>query len=122
MEDCPSRQRNLVATTGTLPAPEVHQVIGASVPTARTHEAIRPAAGGQVLLASLFAGELRLEFAQGFRKRRPRHPHYTTAWGWLKQPDKQKIPSYNFESVNQHRGGKPAHRMAPLPAGSVGER
>src|SRR5258707_10214396 len=35
---------------------------------------IRPPAGGQVFLTSLFAGELRLKFAQGFRKRRAGHP------------------------------------------------
>jgi len=41
---------------------------------------IRPAAGGQVFLTSLFAGELRLKFAQGFRKRRARHPLHYGLW------------------------------------------
>jgi hypothetical protein len=47
------RQRTLVAGTGALPSPELHEFIGASVATARAHEAFRPAAGSQVLLASI---------------------------------------------------------------------
>ncbi len=67
-------QRDLVATAGTLPAPPSHQGVAMRVGTSGTLEALRPAAGGQVLLASLFRSELRLEFAQGFRKRRASHP------------------------------------------------
>ena len=47
--------------------------IGAPVPAARTHEAIRPAAGGQILLARFLAGKLRLKLGQGLRKWRARH-------------------------------------------------
>ena len=46
MQNCPGRQRNLMSTTGTLPASEFGQFISTPVPTARTHEAIRPAASG----------------------------------------------------------------------------
>src|SRR5207302_1312004 len=45
----------------------IHKHFGCA---SRTHKPIRPPAGGQVFLTSLFAGELRLKFAQGFRKRR----------------------------------------------------
>lgn len=90
MQDGTGRQRNLVPTSGTLPTPKLHQFIGASVPTTRAFETVRPTARSQVLLASLLSRELRLEFAQGFRKGRPRHPQYTTACGLLKQPYKQK--------------------------------
>ena len=73
MQDRPSRQRNLVPTTGTLPASELCQLIGAPAPASRAHETMRPAAGGQILLASFFSRKLRLELAQGFGKRRARH-------------------------------------------------
>src|SRR5258708_36787579 len=66
--------RNLLPTTGTLPAAQFHQFISTPVPASRTHKTIRPAAGGQVLSTSLFGGELRLKFAQGFGKRRASHP------------------------------------------------
>src|SRR5229473_8668154 len=73
MQNGPSGQRNLVPATGALPAAECHQFISTAISTARTDEAVRPTAGGKVLLAGLLSGKLRLEFAQGFRKRRPRH-------------------------------------------------
>jgi hypothetical protein len=73
MQDCPGRQRNLVPTAGTLPSSEIRQFIGASVPTSRTHKAIRPAAGGQILLAGRFGGKLRLKLPQALGKSRSRH-------------------------------------------------
>jgi len=73
MQDRPSRRRNLVSTNRTLPASELHQLIGAPAPASRAHETIRPPAGGQILLASFFVGKPRLEFAQGFGKRWTRH-------------------------------------------------
>src|SRR5580693_6046245 len=92
MKDCLCRHRNLVPTAGALPAFQFHQFISTLVAASRTHKPIRPAAGGQVFLTSLFRGELRLKFRQSFRKRRARHP-YTTACGLLKQPDKHKPTS-----------------------------
>src|SRR5258708_29619241 len=80
MKDCLRRHRNLVPTAGALPAFQFHQFISTLVPASRTHKPIRPAAGGQVFLTSLFAGELRLKFAQGFRKRRARHPLHYSLW------------------------------------------
>jgi putative transposase len=53
MQDRPGRQRDLVPTACTLPSSEVRQLIGTPVSTFRTDEAIRPAAGGQILLACL---------------------------------------------------------------------
>ena len=73
MQDRPSRRRNLVSTNGTLPASELHQLIGAPAPASWAHEAIRPAAVGQIQLASFFVGKPRLEFTQGFGKRWARH-------------------------------------------------
>src|SRR6266446_3307774 len=74
MEDGLRGHRNLLPTTGTLPAAQFHQFISTPVPASRTHKTIRPAAGGQVLSTSLFGGEVRLKFAQGFGKRRASHP------------------------------------------------
>ena len=67
-------KRDLMPAGGTLPAPSSRQGIAMRVSASGTFEAFRPATGGQVLLASRFAGEIRLEFAQGFRKRRASHP------------------------------------------------
>jgi hypothetical protein len=80
-----------VSTNRTLPAFELHQLIGAPAPASRAYETIRPPAGGQIFLASFFVGKPRLEFSQGFRKRWTTHSPYTTASGLLKQPDKQKV-------------------------------
>ena len=80
MKDCLRRHRNLVPTAGALPAFQFHQFISTLVAASRTHKPIRPAAGGQVFLTSLFTGELRLKFAQGFRKRRARHPLHYSLW------------------------------------------
>jgi hypothetical protein len=59
-------ERDLVPAGSTLPAPPPHQGIAMRVGASGTFEALGPAAGSQVLLASLFGGELRLEFAQVF--------------------------------------------------------
>jgi len=88
MQDCPRCQRNLVATTGTLPT-FGFQFIGTLVPASRTHEAIRPAAGGQILLAGFFVGKLDWNSRKVLETAAEAFPH-TTASGLLKQPDKQK--------------------------------
>src|SRR5260370_629805 len=81
MKDCLRRHRNLVPTAGALPAFQFHQFISTLVAASRTLKPTRPAAGGQVFLTSLFAGELRLKFAQGIRKRRATHPlHYSLSF------------------------------------------
>src|SRR6266481_3613177 len=74
MKDCLRGHRNLVPATGTLPATQFQQFISATVSASRTYKTIRPAAGRQVFLTSLFGGELRLKFAQSFWKRRASHP------------------------------------------------
>ena len=107
MKDCLRRHRNLVPTAGALPAFQFHQIISTLVASIRTHKPIRPAAGGQVFLASLFAGELRLKFAQGFRKRRARHPlHYSL---WLAETTGSVLsPKYEVFCCDQN--GPPARR------------
>src|SRR5215469_3399282 len=90
MQDRSCRHRNLMPAIGALPTSPLRQFIASPLPTSGTNETIRPAAGSQVLLASFFGGELRLKFTQRLRKRRTRHASNTTAWGFLKQPDKQK--------------------------------
>src|SRR5215469_7503371 len=91
MQDRSCRHRNLMPAIGALPTSPLRQFIASPLPTSGTNETIRPAAGSQVLLASFFGGELRLKFTQRLRKRRTRHASNTTAWGFLKQPDKQKL-------------------------------
>jgi hypothetical protein len=66
MKDRPGRQRTLVPATGTLPASELYELIGASVATPRAHETFRPAAGSQVSLASLLLDEFRLKSRKFF--------------------------------------------------------
>src|SRR3954451_3550859 len=63
MKDRVGRKRNLMPTRCTLPASLFCQVVGISVPTARTHEAIRPATSGKILPARFFAAKLCLKFA-----------------------------------------------------------
>lgn len=75
MEDRPRRQRYLVPTPSAFPAPEFYQLIRASISTTWTDETNWPAAGGQVLLASLLVGELLLELAQSLRKWRTGHAY-----------------------------------------------
>ena len=73
VKDSPGRQRNLVPTRSTLPTFLLRQCISLAVSALTTHEAIRPPAVSQILLARFFAGELRLKFAQRLRKGRARH-------------------------------------------------
>src|ERR1700719_851023 len=80
MKDCLRRHRNLVPTAGALPAFQFQQFISTLVAASRTHKPIRPPTRGQVFLTSLFARELRLKFAQGFRKRRTRHSLHYSLW------------------------------------------
>jgi hypothetical protein len=56
MKDRLGRQRNLAPTGGTLPASLSRQFVGAPVPAPQTRETLRPAAGGQILLARFFVG------------------------------------------------------------------
>src|SRR5665213_3923038 len=63
IENRASRYRSLVPATGTLPTPEFDQFIGAPISAPGAHEAVRPAAGRQVSLASLITGKLRLKLA-----------------------------------------------------------
>jgi hypothetical protein len=119
MQDGTGRQRNLVPTSGTLPTPKLHQFIGASVPTTRAYETVRPTARSQVLLASLLSRELRLEFAQGFRKGRPWHPPYTTACGLLKQPYKQKLASPSLAYIRKPAFDLPYLILIDSPARSA---
>src|ERR1700693_886818 len=73
VKDSPGRQRNLVPTRSTLPTFLLRQCIRLAVSALTTHEAIRPPAVSQILLARFFAGELCLKFAQRLRKGRARH-------------------------------------------------
>src|SRR5882724_5257175 len=73
VENRPGRQRHLMPAGHALPASLSYDGIRALVPTALTRKAIGPATGCQILLASLFAGELTLKFAQARRKGWPRH-------------------------------------------------
>src|SRR5246127_3979425 len=66
-------QRDLMTAAGTLPPSLLHQFVRSPMSASRADEAIGPATGPEVLLASPFRRELRLEFAQGLRKRRARH-------------------------------------------------
>src|SRR5260221_5281998 len=91
--------RNLLPTTGTLPAAQFHQFISTPVPASRTHKTIRPAAGSQVLSTSLFGGELRLKFAQGFGKRRASHQITLPLSGLLKQPDKHELANPKMQRL-----------------------
>src|ERR1044072_4960888 len=90
MQDGPGRQRSLVPTADTLPSSEIRQFIGASVSTFRTDEPIRPATGGQILLACLFGGKLPLKLPQAFWEIPVEAPVHTIYCGLLKQPDKQE--------------------------------
>ena len=73
VENRPGCQRDLVTATGTLPSPLINQLVSSPIFTARTDEAIRPAAGREVLFAVFFGSELALELPQGLVKWRPRH-------------------------------------------------
>jgi hypothetical protein len=73
VKDGPRSERDLVAASGTLPAPVSHQGIATRVGASRTLEALRPTAGGQVLLAGFLIGKLKLKLAERPGKGWPRH-------------------------------------------------
>jgi hypothetical protein len=73
VKDCSRCQGDLVTTGGALPASLSHQRVTAIVRASGALVALGPAARGQVLLAGLFAGELKLKLAKSPRKGRTRH-------------------------------------------------
>jgi hypothetical protein len=73
MKDGSRSQRDLVAASGTLPASPTHQSVTVSVGAAGALEALGPTAGGQVLLAGLLAGKLKLKLAERLGKGWSRH-------------------------------------------------
>ena len=72
VKDRARRQRHLMAASGALPA-SMGDRIGPSLLAPRTHESVRPATGGQILLAGVLGRKLTLELVQILRKRRARH-------------------------------------------------
>jgi hypothetical protein len=73
VEDCPRCQRDLVTAGGALPASPSHQRVAATVRASGALVALGPPARGQVPLAGLFAGELKLKLAKSSGKRRTSH-------------------------------------------------
>jgi hypothetical protein len=73
VKDCSRCQGDLVTTGGALPASSSHQRVTAIVRASGALVALGLAARGQVLLAGLFAGELKLKLAKSPRKGRTRH-------------------------------------------------
>ena len=69
----PGRQRDLVAATGTLPPPMIHQKVSPPISAAGTEEALGPAADREVLFAGFLGGEFALKLPQGFGKCRSGH-------------------------------------------------
>ena len=63
VQDRPRRQRDLMAARHALPASLFHHGVSALVFASRAPEAIRPATGGQVVLARLFGSKLTLKLA-----------------------------------------------------------
>ena len=63
VENRPGGQRYLIPTRRTLPAPLLDQSIAARMPAPGTRKTVRPATRRQVVLASLFGGELALKLA-----------------------------------------------------------
>src|SRR5260370_4493001 len=61
VKDCPRCQGDLVTTGGPLPASSSHHRVTTTVRASGALVALGPAARGQVLLAGLFAGELKLK-------------------------------------------------------------
>jgi len=72
--------RTLDTTTRALPALRFHDWVRIPVPAPRADEAVRPAALSQILLASFFGREHRLELAQGFFANAGAACPYTTNW------------------------------------------
>ena len=64
----PGCQRDLVAATGTLPPPMIHQIISPPISATGTEEALGPAADREVLLAGFLGGEFALKLPQGLRE------------------------------------------------------
>ena len=72
VEDRARRERHLMAASGALPASMGHR-IGPPMLAPRTDEPVRPATGGQILLAGVLGRKLTLELVQILRKRRARY-------------------------------------------------
>src|SRR6516225_9420299 len=89
MQDRPRRQRHLVPATSAFPASELYQLVRVPLSTTRAHKAIWPRQAAKYCWqASSLANSVGtrakwLETALGPRL-------YTTPWGFLKQPYKQK--------------------------------
>jgi hypothetical protein len=66
-------QRDLVAAGGALPTSSSHQRVAARMGASRTLITLRPAALGQVLLARLLVGELKLKLGERLWEGRARH-------------------------------------------------
>src|ERR1019366_8893343 len=66
MQNRPCRKGDLIPTTSALPAPGLHDFVRTPVPAPRAGKALRPAALGQIFLASLFASEHRLDSRKVF--------------------------------------------------------
>ena len=123
MQDCSSRRRNLAPATGTLPTSELHQFVSPPAFTARTHEAIRLAAGGQVTVAKPLQWRTLTGIPAGISETAGAAPLYTTDCGLLKQPNKLKMASVGTLSntatcVSWHRAkwcwcGSDIRRPAP---------
>jgi len=75
MQNRPGCQRNLVSAFGALLAPLIHQFIRLIVPTSGTGKPIRPTTRPQILLASLFRGEIGLKLTQRLGEWRSGHPN-----------------------------------------------
>jgi hypothetical protein len=73
VKDCSRCQRDLVTTGGALPASPSHQRVAAIVRASGALVALGPPARGQVPLAGLFAGELKLKLAKSPGKGWTRH-------------------------------------------------
>jgi hypothetical protein len=73
VKDRAGRQGYLMPACRALPASVRHDGVGAMMATSRAPEPFGPPTGGEVLLTSLFGGELTLKLAHILRKRRARH-------------------------------------------------
>src|SRR5207247_8813450 len=72
VQNRPGRQRHLMPTLGTLPAP-LRDGVGTPVRAAWTHETIRPSTCRQISFAGFFGCELTSKLVQILRKGRARH-------------------------------------------------
>ena len=101
MQDRPRRQRHLVPATSAFPASELYQLVRLPLSTTRAHKSHlangkRPSTVGKPPRSRTSAGTRAksLETAVGPRL-------YTTPWGFLKQPYKQK-PARPTSRVTPH--------------------